>query len=501
MKKGIKRIAGIVALTAVLTVTQNAYTQSLVPYTNEDLENTSAFVTTLEEIEETKEVEFSNPELISRISNFYKKQLTLNDIKKIKTLEIKFEMEGSDFSDLKYFTNLEELTIYGNNVDASQLEYNQNLTDLKLVSCNVTNTNHLPNTIRSLTIFDSIILDDVLYLPYNIGLVSIYESGFSRIQPKNLSELFYFGLESSICSADLGFLESAPRLIKVAIKKCPNITGADALLSLDSKCEIELDDYAPIWLNNEIYKNLENVTVEEGIDLNYETKYLDILADELIPDRNIDDETKLQIIVNYLAQTLNYNNDVMNEGTEKDEIAQELNAYPIRYGIDTKSDLKAVCINYACLFQGLANRVGLDSKQIMSIDHTWNIVNNQKVDPTTLDNAKFMFEGDGHQYTLEEILELGKELPDYAYYVPNYDEKYYKPEYMIIEPTEIDENIGYYQAPKKTRLEKSLQVTTNLLVSTAFIYLLALIANAYDYLRYHRREEEIKAEIEQLMKK
>ena len=500
MKK-VRTIAALVALTAALTVTENYFTKSLVPYTKEDIVSTSAYVTTLEELETTNVTEFENPELIEKLSSFAKKQLTIEDIRNIKSLEIRFGLDNYDFSDLKYFTNLEEITIFGANVDLEDLQYNQNLKKVTLSHCNVTNTNKLPNSVTDLFIFETLITDDVLYLPYNIAAVSIMDVGFSKIQPKGLKELFYFSLDSKVCSCDISFLADAPNLLSVTIKGCPNITGVDTLTKLSEKCEVSLDDYAPIWLTNEQYHSIKKLDPEIDVDLDYETKYLDLIASELVPDKNVDEHTKVEAISNYIVRTLKYSLDIINNTDRFDEVSSKLNDYPIKYAIDLSDDYDEVCINYAALFQALANRVGLDSKQLMSDTHTWNLLNDKYIDLTSLDGAIFQYANDETNYSIEDLLIEGREIPDYVYYVRDIDLPDYKETYHLTEPTTIDENIGYVKQEEKSLPRKLLQYSNNLLISIAFLTLLSIIKHAYDNLRYIQLDKEVDEEIEQLSKK
>ena len=491
--KGAKALVATLLLCGALTVAQNAYTKSLTPYTKEDIANTNAYVTTLEELQTTEELNFSNQELLSYFNSSLEYPLTLEKARSITKLEIDCELTNNDFSDLKYFTNLEELKITGATIDLKDLEYNQSLKELTLVATKVTNTNHLPNSISRLTIFYSSVEDDLLYLPYNIESLSLYQAGFTNIKPKGTNELFYVHIDSNLCKVDLSFLENCPKLFDVTIKTCPNITHPEALTKLPKLCTVHLDDYAPVWLDHNTMNDIKNLDVEEYFP--GEVEYLDKLAFELVPNPASDDMTKIKTISNYIIKLLNYSVDIIEETDRYDEVSKVLNEYPLRYALNLNDDYEEVCINYACLFQALANRVGLDSTQLMSNGHTWNQIGDNYIDLTSLDGAVFVTEDD-KKYSFEELLGIEKDIPDKYYFVKDKTDPGYQEIYHIEEQTNIDNNIGYVQPKEQNKYKTGMQISTNLLLSICFVTLLKIIASAYDYVRYRKLEKEINEKIE-----
>ena len=488
MKK-VKRLAAILLLTGALTVTEHTLTAPYFDTTINDLINSQAFVTELKEIEETEDLEFTNPALIEQIEQQLGIKIDKNNIKTIYKIKLNLNGEEQSLEDLKYFTNLEDLTIVNGTFNAEDLQYNQSLGDLTVINCAITNTNKLPNSIETLALHATMVTDNLLYIPYNTTFVYIMQSGFNNIHLKNPKTLRYLNIDSNICTIDLTCLEECSDLLKLVIKTCPNVTNAKSLTKLSERCEIVLDDYAPIWLTEEIFNNLKNVNQTNAEEIKQETIYLDNLALELTKDCETDAE-KIKAISNFIICNLKYSEAILTESPVKEEVAEILNAFPIKYAISLDNDFDEVCINYTCLFQALANRSNITSIQLMGDDHTWNQVNNHYLDLTSLDGAIFVTEDDARHY-LEDLINEGRNIPEEYYYVR--DETH--PSYTIIYPftsvTEIDENIGYVKPRTVSRKVKVLQVTSNLIFSIGLISILSVLKTIHNELKYNRLKKDI----------
>ncbi len=319
--------------------------------------------------------------------------------------------------------------------------------------------------------------------------------GFTNIKPKNPDNLRIFNLESRESKVDISFLAKCHGLFRVAIKSCPNIKGAKALEHLPKLCELELDDYAPIWLTGDVINNLK--TYEADTNIKEEAEQLDRLADLLVPDKSISEEEKVIIISNYLINNLRYSKDIIDETEKFDEVSEALNNYPIKYALDLNDSYDEVCINYASLFQALANRVGINSTQLMSVNHTWNLVNGNYIDITSLDDSKFYLEGDDKAYSLEELLLMGEDIPEYVYYAVDYEDPAYQEIYHFQEQFDVDENIGYVKSTDNyyDPIGKLFQISRNLLISLAFLTALGAITKLYKGNKFDDLfddEEEIK---------
>ena len=481
-------------LCGALTVGENVYTSLSIPYTKEDLINTKSFVTTLNEIENTNPINFENQELLSYLNAYLGYQIDSSNIKDITKLEINTQLTDSNLSDLKYFTNLEELTINDNKVDLNDLTYNQSLINLELINSKVTNTNLLPNTIKYLSLYNTIVEDNLLYLPYNISSLVLFQAGFTNIKPKSTKNLYYFYLDSNIAKLDISFLKKCPLLISATIHTCPNIINPEVLTKLPFGCQVHLDDYAPIWLTEKQFNKISSV--ESEYDLASEIKNLYKIAAYLVPDKNVDDSTKLKAIAHYVIRSLRYSQAIIDKSEDTDTIAEELNKYPIKYALDASDSYDEICINYVCLFQALANRVGLYSTQLMSEKHTWNLINGHYLDLTSLDESVFIMDDD-RRLSFDSLLSTGKEIPESLYYVSDVTDPGYQEIYHFHEQIPVDENIGYVKKEKKENFELSYQISRNLLISFVFFYLLFAIKAIY----YNHNYDEIERDIEERLGK
>ena len=232
----------------------------------------------------------------------------------------------------------------------------------------------------------------------------------------------------------------------------------------------------------DIYNGIKKLSDTNKEDIRTETAALDAIAQMLVPDKDISDTEKIKAISNYIVRILKYNEELANDPESNPEVAQELNNRPIKYALSSLDNLDEVCINYACLFQALANRVGLNSKQLMASAHTWNKVGEDHIDLTSLDGATFMIGKDDTKYSLEDLFKIDYELPDYAYFVSEdriNNDPLYKEDYHPEEVKNVDNNIGYVSKENKSLREKILFYFRNGLISAmtvcAFLFIMELI--------------------------
>jgi len=495
MKKGtfLKSTAATIVLTVALSAGINYIDYKSIPYTGADITNNRAYVTELRSIEEETNIEFANTELLDAINESLGYKLTTTNIKNVTELTINKPLTNQDFSDLKYFTNLKELKIYMNNIDLADLQYNQQLESLILSRTEVTHTNLLPNNIKSIYFFDTIIKDHLLYLPYNTESAYAYQTAFTNIKVKNPKRLMFLTVDSNVASLDLSFLTECKNLLKVSLLKCPNITNPEVLTKLDKKCEVALDDYATIWLNYDIYQGIKNIATTNKEEIRTETAALDTIAQMLVPNKNISDMEKIKAISNYIVETLKYSKVLAENPESSPETAELLNNYPIRYALNSNDGMDEVCINYACLFQALANRVGLDSKQLMATGHTWNQVGDKHVDLTSLDAASFIISEDDQKYNIEDLINIDYDIPDYAYFVSDdriKKDPFYQEVYHFEEVKNVDNNIGYVSKENKSLVEKLFFYLRNGLISTITVCSFLIVLNLIKEIKKEKEEEE-----------
>lgn len=498
-RKGVKALLAIVALTGALTVGENALT-STVPHTNDDLENTKAFVSVLNDVRNTDKTLLNDDEEFLEFASKLGIDLDKENIEDITSLTLDYSTNVNDYKYLKYFTNLETLRIKNTIIDLSTLEYNQKLKDLTITGCNIKNTNHLPNSITSLSILNTIVDDKLLYLPYNTKFFSCYQGAFTNIKPKNPKVLSYLSIDSNLCLIDLAFLDECSNLLNITINTCPNIINGDALTRLNSICKVHLDDYSTIWLTTKEFDSIKNLDMEDKEEIREEIEYLDKLAIRLVPNLNVTDYEKIKAISDFIITNLSYSKDISEFSENFSEVSSELNDNPIRTALSLDNSYDEICINYACLFQALANRTNLVSTQLMSVEHTWNEVNDKYIDLTTLDATKFVTT-DGLVFSFEDLLESTFEIKEEYYYAQNPNDIAYNEVNPFDLNVNVDNNIGYLEKQTKSTLEYFMQYSRNTLLASTFVTLLVLINEIYDYIKYNKLEKDINKRIKEMRKK
>ena len=141
LKKKMKlvKIAGTILLTSSLLNSLNEIDNEIqqVPFTATDLANNEVFAEELKAIS-NEDTLFIDTELKRIITDLSK------PLDKITTLTIDTEIEISSFEDLKYLPNLENLTIKNQDINITDLKYNQSLKEVKFVSCNICNFSYFP---------------------------------------------------------------------------------------------------------------------------------------------------------------------------------------------------------------------------------------------------------------------------------------------------------------------------------------------------------------------
>lgn len=367
--KTLKKIANTgVALVASATIVISPYLQKQeIPYTDSDLTNLPIYLEELEEIKNDYEFNFKNEELYQIISQTLGPNFTVGDLRNIKTLTLD-SLSNPDLSDLKYLVNLNELTIKNSTIDLADLKYNQKLESLNIHFSSISNSSELPNSIHYLELVAINVLDNNLYIPYNTIALRMFTTFFTSFTLKNPTSLIQFEYDG-YSILDLNDLSECCNLMNLFITKSPNIKNAQVLSKLPSLVMLELDDFAPIWLDKTTLYQLDCLDKEQKETLLSQIKKLDKIAKSLVP-YEMPAEDKVKSISLNVASRLEYDLSV-SDGTElSEELATMYNTNPITCALTGKG----VCMNYACLFTALANRVGLDNYQDFSLDHTWNLV-------------------------------------------------------------------------------------------------------------------------------
>lgn len=346
------------ALCTVLALTivnqSIAITKSNIPYTKEDLTNNKQYIQEIKEIQ-TKKPDYKNKDLIVELFN---QGINIDCPETVKSITITKELINQDFQDLKYFPNLTELIIENNNIDLTDLKYNYNLINLQIKNSVLTNTKEIPNSIYNFILEDCNIEDVSFEIPYNTKYLTIINSPFNNIYLKNPEQLNRLMIVGNTF-LDLSSFKECKHLKDITLHRIANVTNSDTLTNLNAT--LNLDNYVPIWMNADTYNslNLNNPNTLKQIE------DLDSIAASIVKD-NMTDEEKVKAITTYILELLTYD-----ENISKPELT-EYNDNPL---ILKKEE--GICINYASLFTALSNRAGLDTYQIYSNDHTWNMVNDK----------------------------------------------------------------------------------------------------------------------------
>lgn len=434
--------------TAISTCTAPKYIEDI-PFTQEDTINNLTFSEELKTILEDTEISFKNKELYEIVCSQVDGELTVAKLREITSLEITNTLENSDLSDLKYLTNLHYLRIDNNPVDFENIKYNQDLFLLTVNECTIKNTSCIPNSTDSLFIQNCVCEDQSIIVPYYTTNLHIFDTDTNNLILKNPSCLECFSMVGD-GYIDLQKFTECINLKELEIKLCANIKNASSLRQLTNLEKVTFDDYAAIWLDTD---TLLSLPIEE--DFKYilydEISKIDEIAKSLTNNEELTESEKIANISSYILSSLAYNYDITSEEEKNKKEIADYNLNPINYTL-TKDEV--ICINYASFFTALANRLDLDSYQLFSEDHTWNIAKTNDTyngyDLTYLESGPIIEMDDGTLAIIadtksEEIIDLGK--GDILYYYEFNLDEYLDDEHNAdLTPMKINDaiqNIGY----------------------------------------------------------
>lgn len=355
---------------ALATFTGPKLNNETIPYTQADLNNNIIFESQLKEIDNTYDICFNNQELYDIISSQVEGQLTVEKLREITELKILNTLTNTDLSDLKYLPNLSIIEIYDNYINLEDIKYNQNLYLLSLDNCTIKNSSCIPNSTNAIFLDHCTCTDNQMIIPYYTERLYFIGSHINNLTLKNPSNLLELKILGDII-LDMNQLGACTNLKSLDIKLCSNIKNGSVLRKFKNLETVILDEYSSIWLDTYTLKTLP-VDKEDSIILENQISELDKLANSLIANKDTaPDYLKIQAISSYILSNLEYDEQVAEDKEANMSLINEYNIKPITYALNND---EAICINYACLFAALANRLDLDSYQMFSLDHTWNIV-------------------------------------------------------------------------------------------------------------------------------
>lgn len=305
--------------------------------------------------------------------------ITMEDLRSIKELEID-EMTKEEYNCLFYFENLEVLKISNSTVNLKVLENNINLTKLILDNVYFNNSKCIPNSVSSIKLLSSTCFDDEFRVPYNVSNIDIVMSFVNNLSLKNPERLKSFNYYSESLFDIKALKDCSLDILNIICSG--NIKNVDYLPNI--RCgKLFLDDSASIWLTHDIYKQIENNVkfFDRPFYLESNIVKLDELGDNL---KSISDNTTVEEIEKYILDSLEYDEAIYNDSV----LPKYYNAFPI---MSIMNSDKGICVNYASLFQALANRCGIESYLISNDDHAWNkiIIDGKEinVDTTFMDES------------------------------------------------------------------------------------------------------------------
>ena len=355
---------------ALATFTGPKLNSETIPYTQADLNNNIIFESQLKEIDNTYDICFNNQELYDIISSQVEGQLTVEKLREIKELQITNTLTNTDLSDLKYLPNLSIIEIYDNYINLEDIKYNQNLYLLSLENCTIKNSSSIPNSTNAIFLENCTCTDNQMIIPYYTERLYFIGSHINNVTLKNPSSLLELKILGDIL-LDMNQLGACTNLKSLDIQLCSNIKNGSVLRNFKNLETVILDEYSSIWLDNNTLKKLP-LDEDLKIILSSQINELDKLAESLVSNKDTTpDYLKVQAISSYILSNLEYDEQVAEDKEANMDLINEYNIKPITYALNND---EAICINYACLFAALANRLDLDSYQMFSIDHTWNIV-------------------------------------------------------------------------------------------------------------------------------
>ena len=192
-----------------------------------------------------------------------------------------------------------------------------------------------------------------------------YGSSYSAISDDDLSkfpstiEELYFDNCNYI--SDLSMLPSVcPNLKRLTLNNCPSINSLDFLFEFDNLEYVEVNDCA--FLDRALLADLEGVGIEVNVsegDLDAADKVNEILG-EIITD-DMTDEEKIQAITFYVIDNYKYRFTKVMESNEE----------PLESMIENKG---GVCASYAYMMNVLLRKAGIESYEIVSKSHGWNLI-------------------------------------------------------------------------------------------------------------------------------
>lgn len=357
--------------------------------------------------------------------------------------------ETSSFDWVKYFPNINDLTITFATTDNSILKDIDKIKELKKLDnlhlktdCNISITNENFSFLRDCLELKNLDID---------GL-SIEEGVLESLNNLEKLSLNSFRRISNVIDTDYS---------KLTFLKELNFKSSRPY---DIPIYFSLDDYKILTLNGVSVTSEVDGCIDKVVEVNME---LDHIVQQLNIDSDDSEIDKFNKVLVYILDSLEYDDDVsLATKVEQDnlkELASGFYSDGLLYG--ALNGDSAICGNYAALFAALSNRVGLHSYYLSNNKHAWNLVEingeNYFTDATWMDDASLRIDYYGFPSSCSKIIDaqtiIDRELTDYLdwYMVDpsnfeslDYDEEHVAsnlPSYVNIVPVSSDSVIEKFE--------------------------------------------------------
>lgn len=248
------------------------------------------------------------------------KNITYGDLNEITGLSVVEKTGIKDLDFIKYMPNLKSLYIQSfslNNIEALRNSNIENIT-FRYSSISNNDLQYLPESLKSLDL-------DYCYYITNLAMLTDFCRGLEEINIDCAPSLRF-----------LNYLSTMPNLKKIYLNEVANVT----------------EELRNIYNQKGIKNNITDDMIAQNAEL-------DKIISEIIT-ADMSDQEKVSAIVSYVMENLDYRLTKVFDSNES-PLTSALNG-------------KGVCATYAYFTSILLTKAGIESYDVMSSSHAWNII-------------------------------------------------------------------------------------------------------------------------------
>lgn len=306
--------------------------------------------------------------------------ITVRDLQNIKYLTLTL-YDNSPLDWLNYCTNLDEIICINHSDDLSSFQTIRNLPSLRAFSI----TNMYENKDVTFKKEDFAFLENTSSLQnlslINIGIEPNFIENLTSLRSLNIN---CSDLNDKIDYSKLTFLDKLSFGLMGPYNIAVNFTNSDYNNLINNNVQIEAKEGVMdqvLAINNQLNEIINSLNISE----------------------NASDQEKLDAILVYVLNNLDYDENVSNAilmNMETDNLSKPFYEGGYLYGALEKDS--AICGNYSALVSALAKRLNLNTAFLTSDTHAWNLVtvegNYYYVDATWLDSQKVSVQQNHYRY-------------------------------------------------------------------------------------------------------